>query len=116
MFATQVSHKEETMKHTMGQHKKGMALVGVIAMAMFVMMTGVAFAEVSPTSAALPGGPLTLSGPLEAGTFSKTLDGAADILNGVGFTGFSVTDPRGTGVGWSVSMQAAIFDNADKPG
>src|SRR5680860_1493457 len=111
MFATQVSHKKEAaMQRTMGQHKGRMALVCVIAMAMFAMMTGVAFAIPGDTSATLSGGSLNISTELVAGIFSGTLTGAPQVLDADGaggstaFTGFSINDSRGTAVGWNVTM------------
>jgi hypothetical protein len=88
----------------------------ILAVAAFTMLTGVALAETSDTSATLTGGSLNISTPLTAGTFTGTLDGHGRVLEGNGFSGFSINDPRGSGVGWDVTMQATIFDNATVAG
>jgi hypothetical protein len=111
-----VAKQEADMKRRMGQRKVGVALFCAIAVVAFTMLTGVAFAAGGATSAALTGGTLNISTPLTAGTFAGTLDGHAKVLDGADFTGFSINDPRGTGVGWDVTMQATVFENATVAG
>jgi len=67
-------------------------------------------------SATLLGSSLRVEAPLGAGTFSGTLDGSSHLLEGSGFTGFTVTDGRGTGSGWQVTMKATPFQNITRPG
>jgi hypothetical protein len=86
------------------------------ALAVFTLLTGVAFAETSPASAQLTGGSLRISTPLHAGSFVGDLDGRSHELDGVGFGGFAVEDQRGTGVGWQVTMVASQFHNENVPG
>jgi hypothetical protein len=110
------------MKRRFGQRKVGVALFCAIAVVAFTGLTGVAFAEDDGTSAVLTGGSLNISTALEAGTFAGTLTGAAQVLDadvaggGTVFSGFSINDPRGTAVGWNVTMQATVFDNATVAG
>src|SRR5680860_1263434 len=82
-----------------------------------VVLSAAAFAADSTTSATaqatLSGGTLNISSALQAGTFTGTLLGASQELTGVGFSGFSINDPRGTGVGWNVTMVATPFVNGD---
>ena len=88
-------------------------------------LSGVAYAADPPTTpavATLGSGTLTISTPLTGGTFGGDLLGQAQPLNaneaggGTAFSGFSVDDARGIGVGWSVTMQATVFDNATVAG
>lgn len=99
------------MKRRIGQHKGRVTLFSAIAVVAFAMLTGVAFAADSSTSAELTGGSLNISSALTAGSFAGTLSGAAQVLDGTGFSGFSINDPRGTGVGWDVTMVATQFVN-----
>lgn len=103
------------MKRRAGKGR-GAVLFCAVAVASFTMLTGVAFAGESGTSATLSGGSLNISTELAAGTFATTLTGAAAVLDGTGFSGFSINDPRGIGVGWNVTMQATVFDNATVAG
>ena len=95
------------MKGGRGQPKARMALFFACAVAAFALVTGVAFAE----------GDLSISTELTAGTFAGTLRGhgftlrANEAGGGTAFSGFSVTDARGTGVGWCVTMVATQFQN-----
>jgi hypothetical protein len=93
----------------------------VVALTM-ALSAGVAFADEDGTSGVLTGGDLSISNALEGGTFAGTLTGAAATLNanvaggGTEFSGFQITDARGTGVGWQVTMVATQFDNATQAG
>ncbi len=87
-----------------------------MAVVAFTGLTGVALAAGGDTSATLTGGELNISSQLTAGTFSGTLDGHAKVLDGSGFSGFSINDPRGTGVGWDVTMLATPLVNATVAG
>lgn len=110
------------MKRRIGQRKVGVALFCAIAVVAFTGLTGVAFAGDDGTSAVLGGGDLNISTALDAGTFAGTLLGEAQVLDadvaggGTVFSGLSINDPRGTGVGWNVTMQATVFDNATVAG
>ena len=103
------------MKLATGRRAR-MALLCACALGAFALMTSVALAEDSSTSAQLTGGSLNISTALVAGTFTGSLDGHAKVLDGAGFSGFSVNDPRGTGVGWNVTLQALAFVNATNTG
>jgi hypothetical protein len=104
------------MKRSLGQRKAGIALFGAIALLAFSSLAGVAYAEDAGTSATLTGGDLNISTALVPGTFTGTLSGASQELSGSGFSGFSINDPRGTGIGWNVTMQATVFVNATVAG
>ena len=101
------------MKRRIGQYKARVTLFSAVAVVVFTMLTGMAFAADSTTSATLTGGSLNISSALTAGTFAGTLEGAAQTLTGTDFTGFSINDPRGTGAGWDVTMVATQFLNGD---
>jgi hypothetical protein len=74
--------------------------------------------ETTPT----PGGELCISSPPAAGSFSGQLTGMGLTLNadeaggGTPFSGFVLTDSRGTGVGWYVTVTATRFENQTFPG
>jgi hypothetical protein len=88
----------------------------------FTMLTGVAFADTAlsqstdPT-ATLGAGTLNISTAMTTGTFVGTLNGAAQTLTadnasaGTPFSGFSINDATGSGLGWTVTMQATQFSN-----
>jgi hypothetical protein len=80
------------------------------------LLCGVALPADSTVSVALTGSTLAISAAPGLGTFVGTLDGTAHILQGAGFSGFSVTDARGSGVGWQVTMKASRFENLDAEG
>lgn len=90
---------------------KSAVAVALVVLAMGLFATS-ALAETSDSSATLTGGDLNISSALTAGTFSDTLEGAAQVLDGSGFTGFQVNDPRGTGVGWTMTLKAGQFSTA----
>lgn len=97
-----------------------------IVMALAVLAVGVfagAAMAVDPTTnttAELTGGTLSVSTELTAGTFAVTMTGLTQTLDasvaggGSVFSGFSICDPRGTGVGWSVTMVASQFANQEE--
>src|SRR5665811_1000505 len=111
-----VAKQEADMKRRIGQYKARVTLFSAVAVVVFTMLMGVAFAADSTTSATLNGGSLNISSALTAGTFAGTLEGAAQTLTGTDFTGFSINDARGTGVGWDVTMMATPFVNATVAG
>ena len=106
-----------------GRH---MLVAGAVVALTMALSAGVAFAGINTSAtdgtATLNGGDLTISSALQAGTFGGTLTGAAQVLNangaggGTAFSGFSINDPRGIGVGWNVTMQATPFDNGTVAG
>ena len=107
------------MKRRIGQYKARVTLFSAVAVVVFTMLMGVAFAADtadSPTSAELTGSSLSISSALTAGTFTGTLDGTAKVLDGTGFNGFSINDARGTGAGWKVTMVATPFVNTTVAG
>lgn len=77
---------------------------------------------VASGSADPPEGELTVSSDLVAGSFSGALNGDQHVLyadeahGGSPFSGFSITDTRGTGVGWCVTVSATRLDNQSYPG
>lgn len=87
------------------------ACIGCAAVLAFSLNVGAAFATDSAATAVLTGGTLGQTGNLAAGSFAGTLNGSAQSLSGTGFTGFQVTDYRGSGIGWVVSAQATKFVN-----
>ena len=101
------------MKRRIGQYKARVTLFSAVAVVVFTMLTGMAFAADSTTSATLTGGSLNISTALQAGSFEGTLKGAAQTLDGIGFSDFSINDARGTGIGWNVTMLATPFVNGD---
>ena len=72
-------------------------------------------------SGALANG-LAVSESLTAGSFGGVLTGQRQVLiadeehGGTPFGGFSITDSRGTGVGWYVTVSATRFANQTRPG
>ena len=102
--------------------KAQVALLYAGALVALTMLTGTALAIDAGTSAELTGGDLSISTALQAGSFAGTLTGAAQTLEaatiagGSAFSGFQISDARGTGVGWAVTVVATQFANADKPG
>src|SRR5660397_4392 len=105
------------MKRRIGQYKARVTLFSAVAVVVFTMLTGTAFAADSTTPATatadLTSGTLNISSALGAGSFAGTLSGAAQVFYGTDFTGFSINDPRGTGAGWEVTMVATQFLNGD---
>ncbi len=97
-------------------------LLCTFAVAVVAWPVGMAFvgtAEASTTSATLAGGDVKISTPLSVGTFSGVLSGESALCTGTGFSSapsFVITDARGTGVGWSVTLQATQFENLTSPG
>lgn len=104
------------MKNGVGTTTARAALLCTGVLAALALFAGVASAADIATSAQLTGSTLAISTPLGAGTFAGELDGAPQILEGVGFTGFAVNDARGTGVGWQLTMQATPFENVGVAG
>ncbi len=89
-----------------------MALICACVAAALNLVTGVALAEDG----------LGISSELIAGTFAGTLRGesftlhASEAGGGTDFSGFSIRDTRGTGVGWYVTLVATRFENATYAG
>ncbi len=104
------------MKRKKGHRRGRVALLCAAAVLAFSALSGTAFAETDDVGATVTGGSLIIAAALDAGTFSTTLDGTAQTLSGTGFSNFDITDARGTGVGWSVTMQATVFDNGTLAG
>lgn len=104
------------MKHRTGLHHGKVATLAAVTVMAFTMLTGVAFAADDESTATLTGGVLNIKSALVAGTFAGTLNGTAKTLDGVGFSGFTIEDPSGSGDGWNVVMQATLFVNGTTPG
>ncbi len=66
------------------------------------------------TSVAVTGGTLSITNPLVANFTAVTLNGAPQTTAAT-MDGFSVTDGRGTGVGWNVTVQATQFSGGVTP-
>jgi hypothetical protein len=100
------------MRSRSGRWKAWAALFCACAAVAFTLFSGVAFAADD----------LIISTPLTAGTFSGTLNGESLTLDanaadgGTVFSGFSITDTRGTGAGWYVTISATRFENVTVPG
>lgn len=95
-----------------GRPQARAAIFCAFAVAAFILLTG-------PAPAA---NDLSISSEMTAGTFSGTLTGRGLTLNanvaggGTAFSGFTITDTRGTGVGWYVTVVATRLENATAPG
>ncbi len=69
-----------------------------------------------------PNGELLIDSQLTAGSFAGVLTGTGFTLfadeadGGTPFSEFSVTDSRGTGLGWYVTVTATRFENQTLPG
>ncbi len=79
-------------------------------------LAGAARAAGGEVSAQLGGDSVAVSSLLAAGSFVGQLTGAPQILDGIGFSGFSITDSRGTGIGWQVTLRATPFESASVVG
>ena len=101
------------MKRRLGQRKARVALVCILAVVAFTMLTGVALAD---TSSATLSGPVPAMTAPDAGTFTGTLSGAAKSIEGADWEGFVVTDASGTGAGWYVTVAATQFTDAADAG
>jgi hypothetical protein len=89
---------------------KRFGAVMAVALVAIGALAGAALA--GPGDAVLTGGTLSATS-VTAGTFAGTLTGAALTLESTDFGGFVVTDPRGTGGGWSITMSATQFSSGD---
>lgn len=93
---------------------------GLVVACAFAVWSDGARAESGETTPT-PGGELFISSQLIAGSFAGRLTGMgltlfADEAHGsTPFGGFSVTDSRGTGVGWYVTVTATRFENRPFP-
>lgn len=65
-----------------------------------------------PTNVAVSGGSLSITNPAAGDFSSVTLDGSAKTTY-ASFADFDVTDSRGTGAGWNVTVQATQFQEWD---
>ena len=82
----------------------------LLALGAFAIMAPAAFAS-DGTQVVVSGGALSITNPLAANFQNVTLNGA-DQDTTAALDAFSVTDARGTGVGWHVTAQATQFANA----
>jgi WxL domain surface cell wall-binding len=80
-------------------------LVGV-----FLAATAILGGTALATTAVLNGGTIAVTTPSVDDFASVTLNGAAQSTT-AGMGTFDVTDARGTGVGWNVTVQADQFDS-----
>lgn len=112
------------MKFMSSMRYSKVALFGVAAVAAFSSISGAALADSAQTgsSATLNGGNLSITQSLAAGTFAGSLNGAPQTLAADGqngsteFSGFQAQDARGLGTGWTVTVAASRFVNADNSG
>lgn len=85
------------------------------------LIGSVVVANLLEPSAAVATG-LTVSESLTTGSFFGVLTGQRQVLiadeehGGAPFGGFSITDDRGTGVGWCVTVAATRFENQTRSG
>ena len=89
------------------------ALVAIGALAAAALADTPVTSE-STATATIGGSAFLISTPLVAGAFGTTLNGVAQTLDGTGTfaasgSTFTIVDPRGTGVGWSVNLKATAF-------
>lgn len=89
---------------------KRFGIVIAVALVAIGALAGAALATGDDSSAVLGSGDLTWTS-VTPGTFGGTLTGDAQTLNASNFSGFVVTDARGTGLGWTVTMKATQFAN-----
>lgn len=73
-----------------------------------LLMTSIAYAGMDPTNITIGGGSLNMSAAPVSDFVGVTLDGTAKTDTAT-ITPFTVTDPRGTGAGWNVTVQATQF-------
>jgi hypothetical protein len=99
---------------------KKFAVVAAVTALAVGAMAGAAFATdssdetTSDAQATIAGANLDIPTTLPAGGFGTiTLTGHADAENAgaSGFGNFVVVDPRGTGTGWTVNLEASILTN-----
>jgi len=81
-------------------------IVGVLLIA--GMMTGIADAATSPTNITITGGTLNMSAMTVADFANVTLTGTA-TTGTTTMNPFTVTDARGNGGGWNITVQATQF-------
>lgn len=87
------------------------AVTGVAGVLIAGVYTPSAFA--AETNVTVTGGSLAITAAPTAGDFTAvTLDGTAKTTTAT-FAGFEVNDPRGTGAGWNVTVQATQFKEWD---
>jgi hypothetical protein len=89
---------------------KSRLMAGFLALGVFAAMSPAAFAS-DGTQVVVSGGALSITNPAAANFTGVTLDGT-DQDTTAALDAFSVTDARGTGVGWHVTAQATQFANA----
>jgi hypothetical protein len=104
------------------RHQPAWALLGALALAACALLSGAASAAATSTTTTLTGGDLSISQTLTAGAFAGTLSGAAQSLSaapadgGTAFSGFQISDARGSGVGWNVTVSAGQLVSSDGSG
>jgi hypothetical protein len=72
------------------------------------MIAGTAYAATDDTNVTIAGGPLTMSASPVGDFTGVTLTGVAQTTNAT-ISPFTVTDARGSGAGWNVTVQATQF-------
>lgn len=80
----------------------------VVALAMLTMMSTTAFAAAPDPDAVITGGTLTIADLAIADFTPVTLDGTTQTTTAV-VTDTALTDSRGLGDGWQVSLKASAF-------
>lgn len=87
---------------------KRFGVVMVVALVAIGALAGSALA--AGGDATINGDELSAAVGFAPGTFTGTLAGDAQTLEAENFTDFEVTDPRGTGAGWTVTVAASQFE------
>jgi hypothetical protein len=89
--------------------------VALTASAVLTMALAPAALAADSTDVAVTGGTLNITNPLVANFPGVTLNGAAQTV-AAAIDAFSVSDDRGSGVGWNVTVQGTRFSEIDGTG
>jgi hypothetical protein len=95
-------------------HRSTRAALGAAAAALATLAAaGSAAAETSSTSVTIVGGDLAYTTPLSAGTFPQVkLNGLPQMVK-ANISKYVVTDARGNGQGWNLTVQASQFSDGN---
>src|SRR5665648_211284 len=96
----------------MKERKTKQLITMVVVLAMLMTMTTTAFATgVAPTTAVTGTTDVTIGALAIANSAAVSLDGKTKTIT-FAVTDMTITDARGTGAGWGVSLYASQFTNA----
>jgi hypothetical protein len=98
--------------HRSMRHLTAAAAAGAMVLA---AASAPAAASGHDTNVTISGGLLAITEPTVGDFTGVTLDGTAQTTTAT-FADFTVTDPRGTGAGWNVTVQASQFAEWDTGG